>query len=249
MGGWMTQQGKPAWLVATGRLGVSLPKTAAERLLHYRDLLVEWNRKFNLTAISEPREIERLLLLDSLTLLLAQPGGNPLLASSDLLVDVGTGAGIPGIPLAIARPDVRVLLIESVGKKARFVDLAIRELGLANAEVRCGRSEDLARDPALRGTAQVVTARAVARLATLAELALPFASVGGYAVLPKQAPIADELQEAGRAVQALGGRFQPLVQIEDPELPAGRLLVVIEKVAETPERYPRRAGLPTKAPL
>ncbi len=250
VGGRMTQQGKAAWLAAASRLGVEVSARAAERLAHYRDRLLEWNQKFNLTAISTPREIERLLLLDSLTVLYGRRAdGSPLLHAGDRLIDIGTGAGVPGLPLAIVRPDVYVLMIESVGKKARFVQMMIEELGLDNAEVRTARSEDLAHDPALRGSAAVVTARAVARSATLAELALPFAKLGGHAVLPKQEPIDDEIQAAGRAIQLLGGRLQPLVRVEDPELPAGRLLLVIEKVGETPAKYPRKAGLPAKAPL
>lgn len=216
------------------RLGISIAAEAVTKLTRYRDLLLDANRRFNLTAITSPADVDERLVAASLALLSLLP------ADATSLLDVGTGGGIPGIPLAIARPELRVTLLDATAKKVRFLEEVIQDLRLSNASAVWGRAEDLGHDPTHRERYAVVTARAVARLATLAEFTLPFARVGGVVLLPKGAGAQDELDEAHHAIHTLGGSARPL----DPSS-----VVALDKQAPTPPTYPRRPGLPARSPL
>jgi 16S rRNA (guanine527-N7)-methyltransferase len=221
------------------RLGIALSAEAVVLLERYRDLLLEANRLVNLTAISDPHEVDVRLIGESLALL-------PLIPSDALtLLDVGSGGGIPGVPIAIARPEIRVTLLDATEKKARFLTESARALELTNVVARWGRAEELAHDPAQRASYGVVTARGVARLTTLTEYTLPFAQVGGVVILPKGSGAAVELGEAGHAIELLGGRARP--SISTPR--QGSFVVVIDKTQSTPSNYPRRTGVPAKSPL
>ena len=184
--------------------------------------------------------------LDSLSCFLFGP-----LASAQRLADVGSGGGLPGIPIKIAKPDLATTLIESTGKKARFLRRAIETLSLQGVEVVNGRVEEVAQDAAYRGAYDVVTARAVARLPVLAEYCVPLLRPGGHAISMKAKLEAEELSEGSRAAEKLGARVSTVLRVPHlPELGAKeRRLVILEKVTETPDKYPRNVGVPARKPL
>ncbi len=225
---------------------------------YYRELAA-WNQRFNLTAITGYEEVQRRHFLDSLSCLLALPAGAagrlpdvvPLqVASGSLrLADVGSGAGFPGIPLKIMLPDARVTLIEATAKKASFLRHIVRLLGLEGVEVLTARAEDVGRMPEHREQYDLVVARAVAPLCVLAEYCLPLCRIKGRVVAQKGGEGVEETGGALPAIALLGGALVGVKSVELEELPPGRTLVVIDKVAKTPEEYPRRTGIPSKRPL
>lgn len=223
--------------VAALELDVTPEQRAA--LERYLDLLLDWNTRLNLTAIRERDVAESRLIAESLAIV-------PLLPERpERLLDVGSGGGVPGIPLAIMLPDTQVDLMDATGKKVAAMSAMCAELGLGNTRAIQGRSEVLAHRPEMRGLYTVVTARAVARLATLVEFTLPFLRPGGIAVLPKGASVQDEVREAQKAIQTLGGRLMDVVV--SPVNTAR--FVLIEQVEPSPAHYPRRTGIPTRAPI
>lgn len=226
-------------------LGVVLTPSQIAAFDRYREELLAWNRRVNLTAITRPEEVEVKHFLDSLSILLAVPGG---LRAGARVLDVGTGGGFPGVPLKVACPDIRLTLLDSVQKKAEFLRHLVRVLGLADVQVVTDRAEARARDAAFREGFDLVVARAVAELAVLAELTLPFCALGGKAVLGKKSDLAEEIERASPAIDLLGGRLRDVLPVDLPGL-TGRVLVVLEKVHPTPGDYPRRPGLPEKRPL
>jgi 16S rRNA (guanine527-N7)-methyltransferase len=221
------------------RLAVKLDSEAIERFTNYRDLLLSANERFNLTRITDPDEIEVRLFADSLSLVPQIP------TDATSLLDIGSGGGVPGLALAIVRPDIDVTLLDATAKKVRFLAETAEALGLDRVTALHGRAEELARDRQHRERYGAVTARAVARLVTLVELALPFVTVGGCAILPKGSAAADELSEARYAIGVLGGRARPLVSTPVE----GTTLVVIDKRKPTPAAYPRTTGVPNRSPL
>jgi 16S rRNA (guanine527-N7)-methyltransferase len=230
------------------------PGTRLTTLRRYRDLLLEANAALNLTSVREPEAVERRHIAESLAVVraLEEAGRLPTGARA---IDVGSGGGVPGIPLAIARSDVAVTLLEATGKKAAFLDRAARELGLANVRVLARRAEEAAHDPDERERYDLAVARAVAPLATLAELTLPFVRLGGALVAVKGSRADEEIAAATVALRRCGGgdvQSLPLpVETSTagtPEVPRLRLLV-IAKVSPTPPDLPRRPGMPSKRPL
>jgi len=193
----------------------------------------------NLTRITDPDDAQLRLLADSLELLRRLPD------DARTLIDVGSGGGVPGIPLAIARPELRVTLLDATAKKVRFLADAASDIGLGNVRAIQGRAEELGRDPEYRDRFDVATARAVARLATLVELTLPLVRPGGIAILPKGSAAAEELAEADYAIRMLGGRARPI----GASNVAGTQVIVIDKRAPTPGQFPRRTGVPNATPL
>lgn len=220
-------------------LGLSLPGEARLVLDGYVALLMDGSTRFNLTAITDLDGVERRLVASSLEIVKYLPAG----AAS--LLDVGTGAGIPGMILAIARPDLDITLLDATAKKVAFLEETARVLGLSNVTGIHGRAEELAHQPEYRERFQIVTARAVARLATLVELVLPLTALGGTIILPKGATAQEEIGEARAAVGSLGGKNLRAVQSELDDT----LFVLIDKTDPTPERFPRRAGMPNKRPI
>lgn len=204
--------------------------------------LQRWNKKLNLTAISDEQEIVIYHFLDSLTCLLSSKIGQ-----GAALLDIGTGAGFPGIPLAIVRPDISLSLVESVNKKAEFLRSLISALGL-RGRVLAGRAEEFARTPE-RASYDTVVARAVAALAVLCEYALPFLRNGGCLIAQKSKRAKEELEEGRIAAALLGGEEPEVIPVSVPFAEAKRFLVLVRKTRETPERYPRRPGIPAKRPL
>ena len=227
-------------------IGVELSAGQEEQFAAYARLLTEANKRVNLTAITEPEAVETLHFLDSLTAAAPLP---PDTLAGGRVLDVGSGAGFPGVPLRIAYPGVRLTLLEATGKKAAFLRELVDELSLDGVGVLQARAEDAGRDPALRESFDAVLARGVARLATLAELTLPFLRVGGVLVAHKSADVNAEVAAAAVAIEALGGASPVVHTVSAPGLDDGRTLVVVEKATATPEKYPRRAGMPAKRPI
>jgi 16S rRNA (guanine527-N7)-methyltransferase len=212
----------------------------------YREL-VDWNQRFNLTAITDWEGVLVRHFLDSLSCLKALPQAE--LEAGARVVDVGTGAGFPGLALKIVCPGMRLTLLEATRKKVAFLEHMARVLGLKQVEVIHGRAEKLGRDPSRREQYDWALARAVAEMPTLAEYLLPLVRVGGAILAQKGEGAAAEVHGAEAAIVALGGRVRQLVPVELRGLAETRYLVVVDKVAATPEKYPRRSGIPRKSPI
>lgn len=224
--------------------GIALDALQLEQFALYEALLLEWNERISLTAIRDPREIRIRHFLDSLTCALATGS-----LDGRALVDVGTGAGFPGLPLKILYPGLALTLVDSVAKKARFLERVAGALGLTDVIVITDRAEALGQLPAYREQFDWATGRAVAELRVLAELLLPLCRVGGHMVAQKGESAYVEVDAAAGAVAALGGSAPDITAVRLPETDQTHYLVVISKVAATDRRYPRRAGMPAKRPL
>jgi len=222
--------------------GLRLDQRQIEQFARYSAELRAWNMRINLTAITDEEGIVARHFLDSLRCALSW-GDAP-----SSLIDIGSGAGFPGLPLKILRPELRVALVESVGKKAAFLRHMIAALDLRDVTVLTARAETVGRDPQHREQYDVVTARAVAELATLAEYCLPLCRVHGRVLAPKGSDIADEVARARTAIEQLGGQ---VIGVEPVVIPGvePRTLVVIAKVAPTPAAYPRAVGVPARRPI
>jgi 16S rRNA (guanine527-N7)-methyltransferase len=211
---------------------------------HFANLLVDWNQKFNLTSITEKNEIIAKHFLDSLTCFSTLPQ-----IGQYRLIDLGTGAGFPGIPLKIINPDICLTLVDSVRKKVDFCELAVKELSISNVEAIHTRAEDLGQNRNYREKFDWSVARAVADLSVLAEYLLPLTKVGGHVLVMKGAGIREEIQRAEFALSTLGGKISKIEPLSLPEGYGERNLITIDKVTPSPGVYPRKAGTPAKAPL
>lgn len=225
-------------------LGVELSDEMLADFDRYAALLRSWNTRMNLASKASLAKIETRHILDSLTAALALGG-----APSGKVIDVGSGAGFPGLPLKILYPKVELTLVEATQKKARFLEAAVEALGLAEASVVAERAERLGQDPAYREAFDVVLARALAPLPVLAELTLPLCRRGGLVVAYKSPGVEGEVGEARRAIRVLGGGAPRAVEVPAAVTGDPRVLVTIEKRGPTPRKYPRRPGLPAKQPL
>lgn len=214
----------------------------AEKLEEMMRLALEWNEKINITAIKTPEDFISKNIIDSLTLI-----GRTELSSAERIMDLGTGGGYPGLPLALANPDKQFVLMDSVGKKLTVVSSIAEELGINNVETIHARAEDLARDKSYREGFDLVVSRAVAALPALCEYCLPFVKKGGYFTAYKTESAKSELKASKRAISKLGGGSAEC--FEDGIPGSGHLFISIKKTANTPASYPRKAGLPTKDPL
>jgi 16S rRNA (guanine527-N7)-methyltransferase len=252
---------KPMGKLEAGARELGLVLTAehlAQFQTYYEDL-VEWNRKFNLTTVIGYEEVQLRHFLDALTCLLAMPGwasdvvGNqlPFVCKPQpwLLLDVGAGAGFPGLPLKIVCPELKLTLLEATRKKVEFLLHLVDHLGLSDVEVVWDRAEVLGQKPHYRERYDVVTARAVAELPVLAELCLPFCRVGGRLIAQKGPEAPAEVEAARGAIERLGGAVRELKQVSLPGQREHRILIVVDKAAPTPSQYPRRPGIPNKRPL
>ena len=225
-------------------LGFTLSAEQLAAFETYRRELEAWNTRANLTAIRDPEEVRRKHFLDSLSCLLVMEG-TPM----GRVVDVGSGAGFPGLPLKIVQPDIHLTLIESVTKKTAFLEHIVQVLDLGGVEVLTLRAEEAGRMPEHRESYDCALARAVAPMAALAEYLLPLVKVGGRMLAQKGESGPRELEEAREAIRVLGGKPGEVFPVNIPGVEERRYLVVVEKVGETPEKYPRRVGIPGKRPL
>jgi len=226
-------------------LGITLDTEQLERFETYYRELVEWNRKMNLTRIIGYEEVQMKHFLDSLTVTAAMKQTEDALR----VIDVGTGAGLPGLPLKIALTGLHLTLLESTAKKTRFLNHLVEKLGLTDVEIVTGRAEDIARDDEYREKFDVVLSRAVASLPSLVELTMPFCAVGGRFIAQKKGAMDEELCISMKAIDVMGGRLDGTKQVSLPAAGDDRVLIVIDKVRLTPPEYPRRAGVPARKPI
>jgi 16S rRNA (guanine527-N7)-methyltransferase len=231
-----------SFLEGLHELGLELTEQQAEQFLHYQQELLDWNTRMNLTAITEPDEVLFKHFLDSLSLLMVYD------AQEARLLDIGAGAGFPGIPLKIVRPRWQVMLLEATGKKVMFLQHVIETLQLEDVMAVHGRAEELAHKAEYRDSFDIVTARAVASLPTLLEYAAPFCRVGGQIIFPKKGNLTEELAQGKRVAFQVGARFKADVPVTLPGLEDGRRLLVWDQVRKSPEQFPRSGGLIAKKP-
>ena len=227
----------------------NLPESTRRQLRTYRDLLFRWNQRFNLTAVREPEEIDSRLIADALRLLPAIDAELEARNGRARLIDLGTGAGLPGLVIKIARPEIGIVLVDATNKKIQFVQHVVTELGLKSASTVHGRAEDLGQHIDYRGQFDLVTARGVATLPTLVEMTVPLLVVGGVFLFPKGDNIDAERRSGELAAKIVGARIESAELLPgDPSEPVTRLVRGV-KIGTTPGRYPRRAGIPNKEPL
>ena len=206
------------------------------------ELLLEWNEKINLTAIVEPRDVILKHFVDSLTICKE-------LQKNKTLADIGTGAGFPGIPVKILRPDLDITLIDSLNKRVNFLTMVIEALKLEKIVALHGRIEDFGKNKKYREKFDYVTSRAVANLSTLSEYMIPLIKIGGKCICMKGSNIDEELKNAEKAVKTLGGKIEKVDTFLLPDTDMGRNIILIKKEKATPNKYPRKAGTPTKDPI
>jgi 16S rRNA (guanine527-N7)-methyltransferase len=227
-------------------LGLTLTDAQTGQFQRYYQELIDWNARFNLTRITDYEDVQIKHFLDSLTAAVIIPQAAK---DSGRFVDIGAGAGLPGLALKIAFPAIRLTLIEATGKKANFLRHIVQTLGLEGVEVEAERSETLAQHPRFRQQFDVALARALAPMAPLAEMTLPFCKTGGIVIAYKKGDIEAELAAARRAIGAVGGELLQRRLVDVEGLRDGRCLVALRKVKPTPSEYPRRPGTPQKSPL
>lgn len=225
-------------------LSIVLNDKQIQQFEQYYNILVEWNKVMNLTAITEYEEVVEKHFLDSLTIVDAIN-----MEKIETLIDVGTGAGFPGIPLKIAFPHLKVTLLDSLNKRIKFLNEVIDLLELDDIKTIHGRAEDYAKQAEYREQYDICVSRAVANLATLSEYCLPYVKVDGLFVPYKSGEIDEELKSSEKAVSILGGKVEEVVKFQLPGTDIGRSFVKIHKIKETKKKYPRKAGMPTKEPL
>ena len=230
---------------AKTNFGVELSEKQLEQFDLYLRELQEWSQKFNLTAIVEPEGIRTKHFLDSLCVVKAFP--QEFVPQS--MIDIGTGAGFPGIPLKIIFPDAKLTLVESVKKKAGFCEHMVELLDMKDVMVSSARAEEIGQDPAHREQYPLVLARAVANMPILVEYLLPLAKVGGLVIMQKGSSAHREAEASRNAIRLLGGKLEEIIPVMLPGLEDERFLVVLEKVKATKAEFPRRVGIPAKAPI
>ena len=208
----------------------------------YMKLLLEWNEKINLTAITEEDEIILKHFVDSLTI-------SKYIKEGNSIVDVGTGAGFPGIPLKIARKDLKITLVDSLNKRILFLNEVIEKLGLGDIETLHFRAEEFGQNKKYRESFDIATSRAVANLSTLVEYLLPLVKVGGICVCMKGSEIKEELENSKKAIEILGGEVDQVEEFYLPGTDIKRSIVIVKKISYTPKKYPRKPGIPAKEPI
>ena len=224
------------------KINIKFTKEQLTKFYEYMNLLLQWNEKINLTAIIEPKEIILKHFIDSLTI-------NRYLKENSKLADVGTGAGFPGIPLKIVRPDLKITLVDSLNKRINFLNEVITRLNLKEISTVHSRIEDFGKNKEYREKFDFVTARAVANLSVLSEYLLPISKVGGKCICMKGSNVEEELDTGKNAIKILGGKINCIDQFELPESDISRNIIVLDKIKNTSAKFPRKAGVPSKEPL
>lgn len=226
------------------QLDINLSEEQIDQFMRYKELLQEWNQKMNLTAITEDREVMTKHFLDCMTI-------NKALNMSEKyrVIDIGTGAGFPGLVIKIAFPHLEVTLVDSLKKRLTFLETVINELGLKGIQCVHSRAEDLGKNKAYREHFDICASRAVANLAVLSEYTLPFVKIGGYLIALKGQKLDEELEQGRKAIQILGGELEEVVHTGVPFTDLDHKIAKIKKIKTTAAKYPRKAGEPTKAPL
>lgn len=227
-----------------GELGIKQDQNQLERFHKFYQLLIEWNKVMNLTGITEYEDVVEKHFVDSLSIIKAID-----LSRIHTVIDVGTGAGFPGIPLKIAFPHLRVVLLDSLNKRIKFLDEVISQLELTEIRTIHGRAEEYARKEEYREQFNLCVSRAVANLSTLSEYCLPYIQVGGMFIPYKSGEIDDEVEQSKKAVRILGGNIKDVMKFELPGTDIHRSFVLIHKEQHTQKKYPRKAGIPAKEPL
>ena len=235
---------KSLLLESAQALGIALSEAQTDQFMQYLSLLLEWNEKMNLTAITDPVEVVRKHFIDCISVLphLGLQGG-------ETMIDVGTGAGFPGVPLKIANPALQVTLLDALQKRLTFLDTLTQSLDLSDVTLVHSRAEDGGQNPDLREQFDLCVSRAVANLAVLLEYCLPFVKVGGKLAALKGPDATQEIEQAQNALQIVGGKVTAVIPITIPHTDLQHQLVLVEKIAPTPQRYPRKAGKISKKPL
>lgn len=224
------------------KINIEFNDKQLNQFYNYMNLLLEWNQKINLTAITEPEDIILKHFIDSLTI-------NKYIENDGKLADVGTGAGFPGIPLKIYRPDLEIILVDSLNKRINFLNEVISCLKLENIYTIHSRIEDFGKDIKYREKFDYVTARAVANVTVLSEYLIPLAKIDGNCIYMKGNEIKEELDNGKNAIKILGGKVEKVDEFELPNTDILRNIIIIKKIKNTPNKYPRKAGIPAKEPL
>lgn len=223
------------------QFGVDLSEEQQSQFYQYMKLLIEWNEKMNLTAITEPQEVLTKHFIDSLSIV-------PYITEKEKILDIGTGAGFPGIPLKIVLPQNSFVLLDSLNKRIHFLQEVIEQLKLEKIEAIHERAEEFCKEEK-REKYDIVVSRAVAKLKVLLEYMLPFTRVGGRCICMKALEIEEELEEAKKAIEILGGTIERIEEITLENTDIKRKIIIIKKIKETPKKYPRKAGTPSKEPI
>lgn len=224
------------------KIGVNITDEQAEKFYSYTNMLLEWNEKINLTAITELDEIIQKHFIDSLTI-------SKYLKENDSIIDVGTGAGFPGIPLKIVRDDISVTLLDALNKRINFLNEVIEQNKLTNIKTIHARAEEAGKNKNLRESFDIATSRAVAPLNVLVEYLLPLVKIGGKCICMKGSNTKEEIENSRKAINILGGKIERIEELELPDSDIKRTIIVIKKEKNTPSKYPRKAGTPSKMPI
>ena len=224
------------------KLNLTLTEEQIEKFYNYMNLLIEWNKKINLTAIIEPKDIILKHFIDSLTI-------EKYIKKGETIIDVGTGAGFPGIPLKITREDLKITLADSLNKRINFLNEVINKLDLKNIETIHTRAEELGKNKKYREKFDIATSRAVANMSTLSEYLIPFIKVKGRCICMKSSDIDTELENAKKAINILGCEIESKDKFDLPNSDLGRSVIILRKVKNTPSKFPRKAGTPAKEPI
>lgn len=227
-----------------GEMGIGLSEENFKTFLKYKKMILEWNQRINLTTITDNDEMDIKHFADSLS-----PTLTGVFDGSKKIIDIGTGAGFPGIPLKIWNPELQVALMDSLNKRISFLNLVIEELSLNGIVAIHGRAEELALRPEYRETFDICISRAVASLDTLSEYCLPFVKPGGWFIAMKGPSAMDEIKLAGKAISTLGGTVEDVIEVKFPGTDIEHTLVMIKKLTKTSSKYPRGGGKPRKSPI